>query len=248
MYSSAQKRYLVEELGYPAERVHLTPFTVDTAFFSPGQAPAGTGTDPMICTAGLECRDYATLMAAARGLAARVVVAAASPWSKRKDETGEMQVPANVEVCRLGFADLRQLYADASAVVMPLQDVEFQAGITTILEAMAMGRAVVCTRTRGQTDVIVDGSTGVYVPPGDAERLRAAVQELLDHPDRAARLGAAARELRGGRVRRRRVRQAAGRGGRRRCRPPRRSLTAGGVDGRRPRQTDGAQLHDVLRL
>jgi glycosyltransferase involved in cell wall biosynthesis len=194
VYSSAQKRYLVEELGFPADRVHFTPFTVDTGFFSPSQVPGRTGVEPMICTAGLECRDYATLMAAVRGLAARVVVAAASPWSKRKDETGEMQLPANVEVCRLGFADLRQLYADADAVVMPLQDVEFQAGITTILEAMAMGRAVVCTRTRGQTDIIVDGSTGVYVPPGDAERLRAAVQGLIDDPDRAARLGAAARD------------------------------------------------------
>jgi glycosyltransferase involved in cell wall biosynthesis len=193
VYSSAQQQFITDRLRFPADRVHLTPFTVDTGFFAPGQAVAAES-DPMICTAGLEFRDYATLVAAARDLPARVVIAAASPWSKRKDETAALDVPANVEVCRLGFADLRQLYADARLVVMPLQDVEFQAGITTILEGMAMGRVVVCTRTRGQTDVLVDGSTGVYVPPGDAERLRAALQELLDDPDRAARLGAAARE------------------------------------------------------
>jgi hypothetical protein len=77
---------------------------------------------------------------------------------------------------------------------MPLVDVEFQAGITTILEAMAMGRAVVCTRTAGQTDTIVDGVTGLYVPPGDADALRATIQRLLDFPAECAALGRAARD------------------------------------------------------
>ena len=33
-----------------------------------------------------------------------------------------------------------------------------------------MGKAVVCTRTSGQTDVVVDGDNGLYVPPGDPSR------------------------------------------------------------------------------
>ena len=115
---------------------------------------------------------------------------------------------------QLGFVDLRQLYADARFVVMPLHDVEFQAGVTTILEAMAMGKAVVCSRTRGQTDVIIDGATGVYVPPGDAAALRAAIRGLLDDPDRADEIGARGRRYVGGGVRRRRLRPPAG--GRRR--------------------------------
>ena len=193
VYASAQQRYAVQRLHVAADRVFLTPFTVDTEFFAPDQVQRKRA-EPVVCTAGLEFRDYATLAEAARGLAATVVIAAASPWSKRKNEAGDMEVPPNVEVCRLGFADLRQLYGDADVVVMPLHDVEFQAGITTILEAMAMGRPVVCTRTRGQTDVIVDGATGVYVPPGDAERLRAAVEQLLDDRERATELGAAARK------------------------------------------------------
>ena len=164
---------------------------VDTAFWAPRAVPTRAG--PMICSAGLERRDYPTMMEAVRGLDLRVVLAAASPWSKRADATAGATVPGNVEVCRLGFADLRQLYADASFVVMPLDDTPFQAGVTTILEAMAMGRAVVCTRTQGQTDVITDGVDGVYVPPADATVLRAAITALLDEPERAARLGAAAR-------------------------------------------------------
>ena len=149
----------------------------------------------MICTAGLERRDYPTLIDAVRGLDARVVIAAASPWSKRHDETAGVAPPPNVEVTRLGLADLRQLYADARFVVMPLYPTDFQAGVTTILEAMAMERAVVCSRTAGQTDVIADGSTGVYVAPSDHAALRTAIDELLADPERAGRLGRAARDF-----------------------------------------------------
>jgi glycosyltransferase involved in cell wall biosynthesis len=77
---------------------------------------------------------------------------------------------------------------------MPLFDVEFQAGITTILEAMSMCRAVVCTRTAGQTDTIVEGETGTYVPPRDALALRESLERLLGEPDFARSMGESARE------------------------------------------------------
>ena len=56
-----------------------------------------------------------------------------------------------------------------------------------------MSRATICTRTAGQTDTIVDDVTGIYVPPGDAGAMRAAIERLLDDPGAAARLGAAGR-------------------------------------------------------
>jgi glycosyltransferase involved in cell wall biosynthesis len=165
---------------------------VDTTFFATDQVVARS--EPMICAAGLERRDYQTLIEAVDGLDVRVVIAAASPWSRQADGTQGARLPANVETCSLGFVELRQLYADARFVVMPLEDVEFQAGITTILEAMAMAKAVVCTRTRGQTDVVVDGINGLYVPPGDSESLRDAIVKLLDQPELALEMGRAGRD------------------------------------------------------
>jgi glycosyltransferase involved in cell wall biosynthesis len=148
----------------------------------------------MICSAGLEFRDYATLVEAVRDLDVDVVVAAASPWSKRTSDVTDGGVPANVTLCKLSLFELRQLYADARFVVMPLHPVDFQAGITTILEAMAMGKGIVCSRTEGQTDAIVDGVSGVYVPPADVTALRAAISGLLDDDELATRLGSGARE------------------------------------------------------
>jgi glycosyltransferase involved in cell wall biosynthesis len=191
VYCTAQRAHLLTELRARPDQVVLTTFMVDAAFFRPDAVEAARRR--MICSAGLERRDYPTLMKAVEGLDVEVVIAAASPWSKWADSSSAAPAPQNVEIRRLGFADLRHLYAEAALVVMPLEDVDFQAGITTILEAMAMARALVCTLTPGQTDTVIDGVTGVYVPAGDAAALRSAITALLDDPERAGHLGAEAR-------------------------------------------------------
>ena len=65
---------------------------------------------------------------------------------------------------------------------------------SALLDAMAMGQASVATRAGGIPEVIVDGCTGVLVPPCDADALASAIVQLLEEPDRRARLGAAAGE------------------------------------------------------
>jgi glycosyltransferase involved in cell wall biosynthesis len=191
VYATAQERFVVERLRYPHERVVLTPFMVDSRFFVPQDAQ-GDGRS-LIASAGLEFRDYPTLIDAVRGLDVHVVLAAASPWSRRRDTSSDRELPENVEVRRLDLADLRTLYASADLIVVPVVETDFQAGITTILEAMSMGKPLICTRTVGQTDTVIDGETGVYVPPRDIASLRAAIQHLLDDPERSARLGTSAR-------------------------------------------------------
>jgi glycosyltransferase involved in cell wall biosynthesis len=194
VYASTQQRVAIETLRYPGDRVVLMPFMVDTRFFQSDRADATDRARPLVCAVGQELRDYPTLIEAVRDLDVDVIVAAASPWSKRADSSAGVDVPPNVVVDAYNLFGLRQLYADASVVVVPLQETDFQAGITTILEAMAMGKAVVCTRTTGQVDTIIDGSNGVYVPPGDVAALRAAIVGLVDDPARATALGTAGRQ------------------------------------------------------
>ena len=191
VYCTRQAEFIRDELGVPDERIVLSTFMVDSDFFAPGSV--NTARRRLICSAGLERRDYPTLMEAVDGLDVDVVIAAASPWSKQGDSSAGRALPANVEVRRLTLFELRELYAASAFVVMPLLEVDFQAGITTILEAMAMGLPVVCTRTAGQTDTVIEGQTGVYVPPADAAALRSAIVRLLDDDAEAARLGANAR-------------------------------------------------------
>jgi glycosyltransferase involved in cell wall biosynthesis len=65
---------------------------------------------------------------------------------------------------------------------------------TTVLEAMASGRPVVTTTTGGIIDMIVDGESGLLVPPGDEYRLAEAMGRLLNDADLRARLAVGAQE------------------------------------------------------
>lgn len=63
-----------------------------------------------------------------------------------------------------------------------------------VLEAMAQAKPVVATAVGGTPELVVDGETGILVPPGDAGELRQALGRILGDPELAARLGRAGRE------------------------------------------------------
>jgi len=63
----------------------------------------------------------------------------------------------------------------------------------TILEAMAAGRAVLATRTGGNPELVVDGTTGVLVPVGDVPAMARALAGLLEDGSRRDHMGAAGR-------------------------------------------------------
>jgi glycosyltransferase involved in cell wall biosynthesis len=141
-----------------------------------------------VCSVGLEWRDYPTLIEAANGLNCDVKIAAGSLWSKGKNEAEGRQVPTNVDVRKYKYPELRKLYAESKIVVIPLYQTDFQAGITSILEAMAMGKPVIVTKTAGQTDTIIDGETGLYVSPGDPNDLRKKIHYLLENETERRRI------------------------------------------------------------
>jgi glycosyltransferase involved in cell wall biosynthesis len=62
------------------------------------------------------------------------------------------------------------------------------------LEAAAAGKPIAATATGGLRDIVVDGETGLLVPPEDREALAAALQKLISDADLRERLGAAAKQ------------------------------------------------------
>jgi glycosyltransferase involved in cell wall biosynthesis len=64
---------------------------------------------------------------------------------------------------------------------------------STVLDAMAMGLAVVGTRAGGIPEAVVDGQTGLLVASGDADALASAMLELLNDPARRQQMGEAGR-------------------------------------------------------
>ncbi len=192
VYAQSQQERAVNCLQIAPQKLVLIPFHADAEFYRP--LPGVAVNPDQICSAGLEWRDYPTLIEAVGAMPElSVKLAAASPWSKHEDETAGRTLPPNVDARRYAYADLRSLYAQSSFVVVPLKETDFQAGVTTILEAMAMGKAVIATRTTGQTDVITDGENGLLVAPGDVAGWRDAVCRLRGDAMLRARLGENAR-------------------------------------------------------
>ena len=62
------------------------------------------------------------------------------------------------------------------------------------MEAGSMARAVIAFRSRGITDYIIDGETGILVEPGNIGEMREAIQFLLANPNEAKRMGDNARQ------------------------------------------------------
>jgi len=59
----------------------------------------------------------------------------------------------------------------------------------TILESFQFARPVIASAIGGIPEVIKEGSDGILVPPGDVQALREAIISMVEHPDRAQRMG-----------------------------------------------------------
>jgi glycosyltransferase involved in cell wall biosynthesis len=193
-WSSKQRDYAIEKIGLSSRKVKYFPYCVDQLFWFPEK----TNCD-MICAVGEEMRDYATLIEAMRGLDIQCRIVAKtirivdkySTRTKAIEEYGPF--PANVNASVMSFQDLRSLYKKSKFVVIPLLESETSSGLTVLLEAMAMGKAVICSRIRGQVDVIQEGKTGIFVPQGDPIALREAILNLWNNPELAGHMGREAR-------------------------------------------------------
>lgn len=191
--TTAHVQYLNGLVKVPAEALSFAHETTDPAFFSP-QAAGTPGTpdllppQPYIVSGGLELRDYETLIEAVRGLPLQVVIGAGSPWSHVRfayDQT----LPPNVRVSSFTPVELRELYRKAAFVVVPVKPTLRACGMNVVLEAWAMEKGVILTRTIGQLDYAKDSETVLLVKPGDVQDLRRKIVYLLEHPQEAERLG-----------------------------------------------------------
>ena len=130
LHSRHQYDLSVRTLGIEPYRLSLIPYQVDTTFWTPQKTPA----ERLVVSAGLEHRDYPTLFRAVEGLDAQVVIGAASHWSRHA--FADVARPANVRVDSFDYTSLRALYARAALVVVPLADIDNQAGATISRRAM----------------------------------------------------------------------------------------------------------------
>lgn len=200
---------LVEGHGIPAPKVSLIPNPVDLAELDPGNFDAG----PVIEKFSLRGR----LVLGALGRLEwqkgyPCLIEALSLMLKTEPELGKKLVCLVAGAGSLGAA-LREQAAAAGlsdnivfcgeissgrdflgALDIFLMPSLLEGQPLALLEAMAMGKAIVSTDIPGIKETAVNGVEALLVPPGDARRLAEAVLGLLHDAPRAAELGRNARK------------------------------------------------------
>jgi hypothetical protein len=171
-------------------------WSVDTRFWRPLDGP-----QDMICSVGREMRDYGTLIAALWSLNIPCHIATGSIHqdSGAADDPDASNIdgqtlPASVTVGHKSPVELRELYRRSRMVVVPIMPSDSDNGVSTIQEAMAMGRAVISTATAGRAEILEDGVNCVLVPELDPDALRAGIERLWNDPELCSRLGANGRQ------------------------------------------------------
>lgn len=185
--------------GIPAERITVLPLGSGSAdnvpSFSPRRGP------PTVLFVGRMDEHYKGQEAL---LKAMLIVKSARPdcrlafigggqtlpmWSKRVESMG---LSDRVELRgRVSAERLDQSYAEATIFAMPSMNEGF--GLV-YLEAMAHGLPCIAGNADAAQEIVVDGQTGVCVPPGDPVAVAAAILRLVNDPDLSRRLGEAGRE------------------------------------------------------
>jgi len=190
--TSAHQQLLTSFFGLPPDRVDLVLDPTDLRFWVCSEPRAEAPVDDgrrYVLAAGLEMRDYATLIAAARELDVEVVIAAGSPWSHNAFAGKAASLPANVRVASYSPVELRALYHAAACVVVPVLPTLRSSGCSVVLEAWAARRPLIAAATAGLRDYVEDGKTGLFYRPGDARDLADRLRRVLADEALAASLG-----------------------------------------------------------
>ena len=155
-YSQFQASFLRDQLHVDPSRITPLDGFIDVDFFTdpdkavaPATRKSVMGSAPLVIGAGLESRDYPTLASAAAEVEADFIFRTTSPWT---DEDNNLDVvPENVRVDsnELPYRTYRDQLAVAHCIVVSLRPSDYAAGLTTGLEAGALGIPLVITASRG---------------------------------------------------------------------------------------------------
>jgi glycosyltransferase involved in cell wall biosynthesis len=112
----------------------------------------------------------------------------------RLREMLETGMKAHVEfVGRVPYSELPEHYAGCDVFASPATH---EPGVASVyLEAMSCGKPVVACDTGGAPEAVVDGRTGLLVPPGDGDALEHALDRLLTDGELRDRLGRNGRKM-----------------------------------------------------
>jgi glycosyltransferase involved in cell wall biosynthesis len=183
-----------------AGKVRVVYNGVEPGDWIPTERPVSTRTGPVVLLVGRlsPSKGQATLVRAAPAVleqvpTTRFVLLGADSngeADRLRQLSSQLAVSHSVEI-RAWMEDPRPAFQEADVVTLPSRSEGFG---RVLVEAACLAKPVVASRVGGIPEVVVDGETGLLIPPDDPPALAGALLTLLRDPDLRHKLGAAARE------------------------------------------------------
>ncbi|MBW4543918.1 MAG: glycosyltransferase family 4 protein [Symplocastrum torsivum CPER-KK1] len=193
------KKQLEDKFEVPVEKLHLLEWGPDLHFYDQTVKNQQLGNEAaFILSAGKTRRDFDTLVQAFID----------QNYPLRVYCTGESAptisgLPPNISIQYnhptkdiISYVEMLAEYRKAYAVAIPLKNVPNSLiGLTSLIEAMAMSKAVIMTRNNYIDIDIEKEGIGIWVEPGDVQGWQQAVSYLFAHPSETKEMGNRARRL-----------------------------------------------------
>lgn len=174
-------------------KVFWFPLGVDTIYFRPQEEPKSN----YMLSVGNAFRDDELLVKCVEVTGKKLVRVTQEKYIRDFYLSNLREKPTlagRIELIHNVPADvMRELYSRADFVVLLLCAENENAGLTVLLEAMAMGKAVIVTKGLTSYGVVEDGKNAMLVNEGDLEATVNAIRRLSNDEELRRRLGANAR-------------------------------------------------------
>jgi len=192
-HARIQESYYRECLPSLWERCRFVPIGVDPTYFSPRKLKEE---NYVLCVGhrGLKSRDWPTLMEAFGRLDSNTELRVVGNEKLRRSELRGEKVPKNIKFYPfIPCQQLKNFISCSRFGVLPLPYHAHSQGQLSLLESMAMGKAVIVSKVPGIIDYVEDGKTAILYQPYNAEDLKEKVEFLLNNPQEAKIIGREAR-------------------------------------------------------
>lgn len=189
--SKAEEITLKEKFPQLKDKIIFIHEGVDTQFFKPDLS---VPEENFILSVGYNPdRDFETVIEATKDLGVPLILA-----TKPSRVEHLKPLPAHVVVKSFSHDEMQLAYKKARIVVIGLNlksDNNDSMGTFAVAEALAMGKAVVVTKSKSLESYIEDGISGIFVPSHDVEAMKDAIVDLLENDDKRKAIGVCAREF-----------------------------------------------------
>jgi glycosyltransferase involved in cell wall biosynthesis len=178
--TEALKRFNVERVGLPADKIDVVPYGLDEPPAAWGENPPLELTDGPLVACICRLVPQKGVDVAVRALAGLDTTLIVLGEGSERPRLEALASELGVRLVLPGrVPDVAAVLRRASALVHP---VRWEGFGLALLEAMLCGLPVVASRVSSVPEIVVDGETGCLVPPDDPDSLRKALRRVLEEP------------------------------------------------------------------